>query len=618
MRHGIGVAVLWWAVAAGAEVRVLVDQVGYERAAPHKVFVVEGTAEDLPEHFVLRDAGTHRKVLEGNLHAVGEVDRWRYLAKEGGGERRFWTGDIGQVQTSGSFVLEVSGKDGATATTCGFELAENLLERKTLSNVIFHFKGQRVSGSFERADERLVLPAALGGTTVDLGGGWYDATGDYGVHLSHQNLTSYFNPQQVPLVVWTALSSYGVLGSRKDPNFVEYRRRLLDEGLYGADFLVRMKRPGQSFLESISAPGKEKLAKDREVGNPNWRTQIKQNDADSTEQIVAAHGPLAFQASFRAGGGMAIAALALASTMPETGAFSREQYLRTAQQALDFLESHNAELLNDGKENILDDYCALLAETEVFGASHEERYRAAAADRAARLMARLTTVGSHVDFWRADGGTRPFFHPSDAGMPVIALLRYQAVAASTEMERQRVKAVVRRAMQAELRTTGEVVNPFGYARQLVRMGDGSVRTTFFFPHDTEAAPWWQGEDARLASLASAARMAASVFSDDAAFQEQLETYAEDQLHWILGRNPYDSSMLMGSGHDNAAYMFFTSYQYTSAPGAILNGITSSEQDQDGIAFNEGYAVTGKDEDWRWSEEWLPHAAWYLYAVSLPH
>jgi hypothetical protein len=145
-----------------------------------------------------------------------------------------------------------------------------------------------------------------------------------------------------------------------------------------------------------------------------------------------------------------------------------------------------------------------------------------------------------------------------------------------------------------------------------------VRTAYFFPHDTEAAPWWQGEDARLASLAAAARMAAPHFADDPQFQSALEVYADDQLHWILGRNPFDSSMLMGSGHGNAPYMYFRSYKYTSAPGAIINGITAASNDEDGIAFNEGFAVTGKDEDWRWTEEWLPHAAWYLYAVSLPH
>ena len=118
-----------------------------------------------------------------------------------------------------------------------------------------------------RADAHLRLPDGSG--YVDLSGGWYDATGDYGIHLSHQNPTSYFNPQQVPLVAWSCLESYRVLKARNDDNFSEYERRLLDEGLFGADFLVRIKRPEGSFFESISAPGKDKLAKDRAIGNPN-------------------------------------------------------------------------------------------------------------------------------------------------------------------------------------------------------------------------------------------------------------------------------------------------------------------------------------------------------------
>jgi hypothetical protein len=77
-------------------------------------------------------------------------------------------------------------------------------------------------------------------------------------------------------------------------------------------------------------------------------------------------------------------------------------------------------------------------------------------------------------------------------------------------------------------------------------------------------------------------------------------------------------MLMGSGHGYRPYMFFRSYKYTGAPGGIVNGITAGLDNEDAIAFNLGYAVTGKDEDWRWTEQWLPHAAWYLYAVSLPH
>ncbi|HEX3471796.1 MAG TPA: glycoside hydrolase family 9 protein, partial [Silvibacterium sp.] len=483
-----------------------------------------------------------------------------------------------------------------------------------LSNVLYYFKGQRASGDIDSADRHLPLPDGSG--FVDARGGWYDATGDYGIHLSHQNPTSYFNPQQVPLVAWTLLKSYRTLEARGDNNFSEYKRRLLDEGLFGADYLVRIKRPDGSFFESITAPGREKLAKDRVIGNPNWKTQIKKSASDSTEHIGAAAGPHAYEASYRAGGGMAIAALALASTMPSDGELTRSAYLKAAEEAFAFLEGHNRELLNDGKENILDDYCALLAATELYRATKDPAYLAAADHRANHLMARLITTGNYRDYWRADDGTRPFFHPSDAGLPVISLLEYSDIA--TPAQQKLVRDAVARSLRFELSTTTEVNNPFGYARQLVRMGDGSVRTAFFFPHDTEAAPWWQGENARLASLAAAARLAAPLFKDDPEFQMQLQNYAWNQLHWILGRNPFDSSMLMGSGHGYAPYMFFRSYKYTGAPGGIMNGITAATDDEDGIAFNLGYAVTGTDDDWRWTEQWLPHAAWYLFAVSQPH
>jgi hypothetical protein len=86
----------------------------------------------------------------------------------------------------------------------------------------------------------------------------------------------------------------------------------------------------------------------------------------------------------------------------------------------------------------------------------------------------------------------------------------------------------------------------------------------------------------------------------------------------LGRNPYDTSMLGGSGHGNAPYIFFRSYKYTNAPGDMVNGITPAADNEDGIAFNQGFLVTGQEKDWRWTEQWLPYADWYLYAVSLPH
>lgn len=584
--------------------QVLVDQVGYETGAPKHALVM-GTEQDHPQQFTVIDAETGKAVFSGTLRPAGKVYAWHTPAGD-----TYWAADFSAWKTPGRYSLEVG-----AAHSCAFQIENDLLERNTLSNVLYYFKGQRASGLMDRADRHLPLPGGQPGF-VDVHGGWYDATGDYGIHLSHQNLTSYFNPQQVPLTAWVLLQSYRTLQGRHDDNFSEYDRRMLDEGLFGADYLVRLKRPGGSFFESVAAPGKGKLAQDREIGNPNWRTQIKKNASDSTEQVEPATGPHAYEAGFRAGAGMSIAALALASTMPANGDFPPAVYLKTAEDAFAFLSEHNRELLNDGKENILDDYCALMAATELYRATHQGSYLAAADQRATHLMARLITEGKYRDYWRADDHTRPFFHPSDAGLPVVSLLEYAQIASPSAQKQ--VRETVERSLRFELAVTAEVNNPFGYARQLVRMGNGQVRSAFFFPHDTEAAPWWQGENARLASLAAAARLAAPLFSNDPAFQKQLEDYAWNQLHWILGRNPFNSSMLMGGGENNKPYMFFRSWKYTNAPGAIINGVTAATDNEDGIAYNEGFLQTGKDDDWRWTEQWLPHATWYLYAVSLPH
>ena len=396
---------------------VLVDQVGYDLRAP-KQALIEGASQDHPARFVLVDSDSGKAVFEGDLKSSGEVHNW--------GGRIFWIADFSSWQKAGHYVLKTNDAGNETQS-CSFSIDDDVLERNTLSNVVFYFKGQRSSGAFDKADRHLPLPSTPG-SFVDVHGGWYDATGDYGIHLSHQNLTSYFNPQQVPLVAWSLLKSFRALEGRHNDNFSEYERRMRDEGLFGADYLVRLKRPNGSFFESITAPGKDKLAKDRAVGNPNWRTQIKTTTSDSTQHIDNTVGPHTYEASFRAGGGMAIAALALASSMPEDGDFSGAQYLKTAEDAFDFLDVHNRELLNDGVENILDDYCSLMAATELYRASHKEVYRAAADKRAKQLMDRLTTSGSWRDYWRADAATRPFFHPADAGLPVISLLEYAEIA----------------------------------------------------------------------------------------------------------------------------------------------------------------------------------------------
>jgi hypothetical protein len=385
--------------------------------------------------------------------------------------------------------------------------------------------------------------------------------------------------------------------------------------MYGADYLCRMQAKGGAFYRSVGAPGSGKLPQDRSIGpeGKSYRIKMSKTD-DSFKSHSLDTNWRSYQCSFRSGGGMAIAALAVASTYNTSGDYNNADYLKAAENAYDFLEKNNIAMTNDGKENILDDYCALMAATELYKATRNDRYKTAAEKRAQSLMGRLTSWKGYKDYWRADDKDRPFFHPSDAGLPVVSLLEYYPYASA--QTQASIKQTVKRSFDFEFAITSEVNNPFGYSRQLAQDTLGNRKSAFFFPHGSDASPWWQGENARLGSMAAAARMAAALFADDKAYHDKLESFALNQLNWILGLNPFDSCMLEGVGHNNPAYGFFGTFEYTNAPGGIVNGITSGFDNEDSIDFNLSYAQTGKDADWRWAEQWLPHASWYMLAVAL--
>jgi GH18 family chitinase len=605
-------APLLFAVAAAAPPAapvILTNHLGYELAG-HKRAVVQARAGDRIDScavFEVDDSGA-RLASGARLEPVvpkhvGPVAKWRGWD--------YWTVDFSDLAHEGSFRL-TCGSSAGELRSFPFRVQKDVLERHTLSDVLFYFKGQRSSGRMDEADRNAPLDGRPD-VRVDAHGGWYDASGDYGKHLSHLSFSSYFNPQQQSLAVWALLETQQLLTRRSDRSFRQFLRRLADEAAWGADYLVRIKAPGGSFYRSVQAPGPAKRAEDRRIGREykNFAiktsgTQTRMSDFDSATTLDAA----TYQASLRAGAGVAIAALARAAAMEAPGE-RRADYLKTAREAWAFLAAHNAELTNDGQENIVDDYCALLAASELSAATHEAEYLRAADARATRLIGRLAPAPR--SYWRADDEDRPFFHAAEAGFPVVSLLAYAEVAPPER--RAAALAAVRASFEWELAVTDEVPNPFGYARQLVRTVKGVRETRFFFPHDTETAPWWQGENARLASLAFAARLAAAQFGDDPAFASRLRRYAQDQLDWILGENPFDVSMLHGTGRNNPEYMFFGSYEYSAAPGGIVNGITSGFKDERDIDFDLPYSATGADNDWRWVEQWLPHASWYLLAVA---
>ncbi len=127
---------------AEAEFTLLVDQVGYD-STTQKIALLEGTREDAVRsgsdlRFDVIDTSTGKPVLTGTAVFAGRVYDW--------GNRVFWNLDFSSLKTPGHYRLSMH-MGQRDRETCEFSVDDDLLERSTLSNVLFYFKGQRASGA---------------------------------------------------------------------------------------------------------------------------------------------------------------------------------------------------------------------------------------------------------------------------------------------------------------------------------------------------------------------------------------------------------------------------------------------------------------------------------------
>lgn len=494
---------------------------------------------------------------------------------------------------AGTYTVRVTDGGGHETVSEPFEVAADRVQRQTMSDVLAYFRAMRSSGEIDRKDRHTRLWGDESGREVDARGGWLDASGDPSKFLSHLTYTRTMSPQQIPLCAWAMAVARDAIAERHPALVRSLGTRLRDEALWGADFLMRFRAPEGYFYTGV------------------FDALTKRLD----ERFVTA--PLAecvrtdrYQAAYRQGGGLAVAALARASALGDHGDFTGPQYLEAALSGFAHLEAHTVEYLDDGTESVIDDYAALLAACELVaaGATSDEAVQAARR-RALSLCDRYVRPDDGDPGWfRADAEGRPFFHAVEAGLPVLALLRFASVLPDAP-EAAPAREVAVEAMLDTLARTSAVPNPFGYPRQRIRPAGGTDRDAFFFPHVNETGYWWQGENATIASLAAAAGLCADLDGVSATDRKRLLDFADDQLAWITGRNPFQVCMLQGRGRGNVDY----ESDFPNLPGGIVNGITSGWSDEDDIAFLPTDAPDG--ESWRWAEQWIPHAGWFLLAVA---
>ncbi|MCR9313243.1 glycoside hydrolase family 9 protein [Vibrio alginolyticus] len=558
---------------------LLTNHIGYERLGPKKA-IIQTEQPHLSSYTAqLICATSEQTVATFAVEEQGKVANWH--------QGYFYLIDFSSFTTSGDYFLQVE-----DTRSSSFIVGEHILLDQTLSDVIHYFKSQRCGGIFDQQDRQ--LPVLNSNKKVDVHGGWYDASGDVSKYLSHLSYANYLNPQQTPMVVWNILKGVSLLeGSEDIAAFT--RTRLIEEALFGADFLVRMQNEKGLFYMTVF----DKWSKDtaqREICA--YETQLGRKFDD-------------YQAGFRQGGGVAIAALAAASRLSVHGEYDQQKYRNAAENGYWHLKEHNTQYLNDGEENIIDEYCALLACVELFKATKETRYLEESRLWAQRLVARQMSDEQIQHFWSANqDGSRPYFHAAEAGLPVIALCEYLSIE-DDSARAESVKRIVNLACEFEITISNKVINPFGYPRQYVKGVNESKREAFFVAHNNESGYWWQGENARLGSLATMAYLAQPHIASQEV-QQQLSVFAQDALNWVVGLNPYDMCMLDGHGRNNPDYL--PQYGFFNAKGGVCNGITGGFEDEEDIAFNPPAQKEDVLQNWRWGEQWIPHGAWYLLAI----
>jgi len=522
-----------------------------------------------------------RSVFTGTLKGPEQINDWVKNAF-------FYQANFSSFKQTGKYKLSVS-INGKAYLSDSFEVSENALAVNTLPSIISYYNKQRANTPTELDVDKAVI---LFGSnkTADVHGGWCDASGDISKYFSHLAYANYMSPQQIPLVTWSMVNAVQTI-----PGLLHQLHAddsMTNEALWGADYIMRsLSKDGYFYMIVFSYFSKDPKAR-RIVG-------LRANSVTTDE----------YQCAFREGGGMGIAALARISTLKKDGDYKSADYLVAAKRAYAHLLINNTKYDDDGKENIIDDYCALMAATELWIATDSSFYHEEASKRAKNIEKRMSPAGYFIS---NDQG-RPFWHASDAGLPIIALCRYLSKE-KEQIKRAAALSVIKKALDYNLRVTNEVNNPFGYARQTFRLGD-QIKDGFFIPHENETGWWWQGENARLGSLATAAIVGGRlVYPQKGGWgvKKDLAVYASDQLSWILGCNPYSMCFMYQFGKNNVPYMS-SSFGHGSGKGGISNGITGKEGNPDGSGID--FKIEDKGNEWRWTEQWLPHAAWFLQAIT---
>ena len=543
------------------EVRVLVNQVGY---APRRTggFVVASnyfsSPAGKPVTYALKsteDGKTHASgtvSCAGRIHE-GRVDDWGWF---------YWPGEFEVADASGTFVIEAE-LNGVAGESPPFKIGGDGVAEETFVPAVHFFWYQRCGMEIPGFHKACHLDDARlpDGSHVDGTGGWHDA-GDYNKYFHTGGHTG----SAAFALAYTAHEGGGVhVQADRDGDGIS---DVLDEALWGADFMARMLDPDSGAMRnSISTGysffGPPHLETDGWIGNDDDRP---------------VHEGVCYQ-------DLAIACWALLSMEAPDQA---ERFLACAWKHWKYALSQNAH----GGRFALD---ALYLHQATGNATVLERLRAE--------VRGILNTRIQNGRWAGGLGDPQSGTPST---PVVGMGVPPAVLALFALKYPGDPLVpdIRTALESYLPFCEAIAgNPFGIT-EMVSGGD----TRYFLPR----TGWAVGGDSLYLSQAWAAYLAHRLVPD-----ARWLKYADSQIDWILGKNPLNVSLMEGAGTVNLPayhhrYFMIKDNPRGAVPGSVVNGITSRD------AYHDLPYVDWDPfplADFESNECWLPHNSYYILALS---
>lgn len=562
-----------------SQANIYINQIAFDVTAPKHAVVSLPVNEKATRFIIYKGSDI---IYQDKLIAQPAFNEW-------GEGAQFYLADFSAIKRRGQFHMVVNTQKQQLKSST-FAIKPNANFTLTIKPLLDYLKNNRYTSLEDKA-------IRIEGTEqfVNVYGGWNNTGGGDGKQLSNLSQSNYLISQKTGLAVWAMTQSYTKAKKLYDRQGLT--TQLTKEVMWGADHIHRLLSEEGYFYANITDH--------RMTSNERL---IKGDGIQSNE--------LNFQAAFREGGGMAIAALASASQLSIKtrirGEISPYQYLVDAEKAFAHLQKNNTNYLNNDKENIIDDYTSLIAATALYRATKRDEYLKFARHSAHNLNNRLSSQGWFI----SDNKGRPFYHPSDAGLPIIALVDYVNIEPKNQIKIKTVR-VIKRAIDYQLALNRQVSNPFNLARQPFKTYQneqyGNKQVGFFMPHANETKDW-QGENARLSSLTAAAIWGGKLSHADrlGAFSvnAKVASFAQSQLDWIVGKNPYQMCMLYGFGINNPPSAQSAGKMLN---GGISNGITGATLSSDGSSIT--WAEGPDENNRRWTEQSLQNTVWYLLAVT---